>query len=847
MENKINSDFSIITSDIRQFIKLKNNAPKLKAKVVSTHNNQVTIKFNNSPYLNKGSSISINDSIAMVLDYNGYEADLKLNSGDEFFLGDYVEIDDDVARIILNRLEKTLDKIDNHDLKNSSQKILNFLLGKNNPTYDRLILDDLSPNLNESQRISVEKAINAQDFHLIVGPPGTGKTHVIKEIMGQLFKNNQKVLVTAWTNIAVDNILEGLNQLDDDKILRVGSKKDINPKNIKFTLFEKRKYHSDWIEVKDIESEVSYKKNELNKLSHELSLINEEIKPFEDKKKQYNIILSNIQITTNEFESMKSSVKTKVVEDSLKLQEIKAEIRKLELLSQKYVDAAKSIYEVEFLESNLPDTDTFYLIEEELKKLKGKGLVKKISSIFDKNGYEKYHEKLNITEENYNKMVEKYNHYWDLKDLSEEKLSSCYGENKGKPDEDAINYELQLYHKCQMKISLQKEEINKHLKKEKDELLLKSYQIYIESLENKLILMQGEISNLEFEITKKLKKKRYISNLINNLQDYLKNLEMDKKNLISQIDEDIINQSDFVFSTVVSSASFLLNNEHFDVMIMDEASQVASYMALIPLIKCDRFILVGDDRQLQPISEEGLSKKYKESIFNKLIKIYPDSYSLLDTQYRMNKEIASIASNLFYNNQLKTHHSVENQLIDCAIDENISEIISPGKAITLIDTSKIEYYEDGVGKGCVNTKEALIISKLVSYLFSKGIETGDIGVITPFVRQKEKIKETLKENVEVDTVYRFQGREKDIIIFSFCKSQIGTMNKYVKRFIGEPNQLNVAITRARRKLIIVGNTKTLQSSKLLRRLIQSMGKESVIMCNIEHLRLLDLDFSEDNK
>lgn len=848
MEREINSDFSDITLDIRRFINSKKTAPKINAKVISTNykDNQIVIEFSKTNYLNKGSTIFVNDTLALVLYSNGKEAYLKIKSNN-LSPGDFIEIDNDLTRIILKRLEKTLDKIDENDLNSSSQKILNFLIEKEKPKYNDSILKDISTNLNESQRVSVEKAINAQDFHLIIGPPGTGKTHVIKEIINHFFLKKQKILVTAWTNIAVDNILERMNDLNKNRVLRVGSKKEINSDNLKYTLFNKRKSHANWYEVMDIEHEISYKQKEMEKMFNELSLIEKEIIPFENKKKQYETVLSNIKNTINEFETIKDSMGELKYEKNPELIEIDQEIQELTQFSEKYLDAAWSVYEVETLEKNLPDTDNFYMVEGELKKLKGKGLVKKISSIFDKKSYSEYNEKLKLTQENYQKMAEEYNNYWDLKDLSQEKLKFCYENDTGKPDEDALLSELELCKKFNKQFLLKKRNINHYLQSEKEELLLKSYQIYIESLENKQLLIKGEMSQLKAEVSSIYQRKKYLTQIINNLQEQLTNLKVDKKELIDIIDEDILSKTNFIFSTVISSAGYLLRDIHFDVMIMDEASQVPSHMALIPLIKCNKFILVGDDKQLQPILDKELSEKQNQSIFNNLLGKYPNSYTFLDTQYRMNGQIADIASDIFYNNKLKTHPSIELQKLEFELEGEIKDIIDPDKPITFIDTSPIKFYEDGTGKGCKNTKEALIISKLVSYFISNGIYAEDIGIITPFVKQKEKLKELIEENVEVDTVYRFQGREKEIIIMSFCKSKIGALGKYMKKFIEQPTQINVAITRARKKLIIVGNVKTLQESRLLRKLIKSIGKESILRCNEEHLKLLKLDLDENKK
>ena len=105
----------------------------------------------------------------------------------------------------------------------------------------------------------------------------------------------------------------------------------------------------------------------------------------------------------------------------------------------------------------------------------------------------------------------------------------------------------------------------------------------------------------------------------------------------------------------------------------------------------------------------------------------------------------------------------------------------------------------------------------------------EIGVITPYKKHKKAIIKYLENNeVEVNTVDGFQGREKDIIVMSFCKSKIGRLGKFNKNFIEDPTRLNVSITRARKKLIIIGNSKTLKQSRKIEEIIQSIGQENTI-------------------
>ncbi len=280
-----------------------------------------------------------------------------------------------------------------------------------------------------------------------------------------------------------------------------------------------------------------------------------------------------------------------------------------------------------------------------------------------------------------------------------------------------------------------------------------------------------------------------------------------------------------------------MKEEFFDWVVMDEASQVASYISLRPLLKTKRFVLVGDNKQLQPIEESLLSDHLNLSIFNRLLTNFPNNSTFLETQYRMHVDIANVASELFYEGNLKTFHNISQQTLDCTSNGDTHEILKLKVPITYLDTVNLEYLEDGVGNGCENSKEADLVIKLINMLYLEGIPYKEIGVITPYKKHKINIQNKLKETqkVDVDTVYRFQGREKDVIILSFCNSKLGRLKPFLRKFIERPSQVNVALTRARKKLILVGNSKTLKESDLLWKLIHLIGEENTIKCTEELL------------
>ena len=317
-----------------------------------------------------------------------------------------------------------------------------------------------------------------------------------------------------------------------------------------------------------------------------------------------------------------------------------------------------------------------------------------------------------------------------------------------------------------------------------------------------------------------------------NIQFTIEQKKEERISLLNSIDDDILAKSKLIAATVISSAKPVLDNVIFDVMLMDEASQVASYESLIPLLKCKKFILVGDDKQLQPIEKSNLLKELKLSIFNRLKDKYPENSSFLDTQYRMNKMIADMASNLFYDGKLKTFAGIADQTLEYQLDTETRIIINPKTPLTFIDTDEAEYYENGIEGGCENTLEAKLVIHIVNALLDNNVKPSEIGVITPYKKHKSAIIKLLDNTtVEVNTVDGFQGREKEVIIMSFCKSKIGRLGKFSRNFIEDPTRLNVAITRARKKLVIIGNSKTLEQSKMIKEIINCIDTNNIYSVN----------------
>ena len=283
------------------------------------------------------------------------------------------------------------------------------------------------------------------------------------------------------------------------------------------------------------------------------------------------------------------------------------------------------------------------------------------------------------------------------------------------------------------------------------------------------------------------------------------------KRIENRMIKEIVDSSDVILATNSSSALEAIARVKFDVAIIDEASQATIPSVLIPIAKAHRFILAGDHKQLPPTIISERAGELSKTLFEELIRMYPFKSQLLNVQYRMNSLLMKFPNEEFYDNGLESDASVDDITINDILDGDHNE-----EALLFIDTSDV----DGEGethlkdsKSIINSLEAEISAGIAGDYINAGISEDDIGIITPYADQVKIIQEMTP--VEVKTVDGFQGREKEIIIISTVRSnEHGNIG-----FLKDLRRLNVAITRAKRKLIIIGNRNTLIANPTYERLI----------------------------
>ena len=272
--------------------------------------------------------------------------------------------------------------------------------------------------------------------------------------------------------------------------------------------------------------------------------------------------------------------------------------------------------------------------------------------------------------------------------------------------------------------------------------------------------------------------------------------------------ERILDGASVILSTLTAVDSTILGQRHFDLCVIDEAGQSTEPASWIPIPRTQRLVLAGDHQQLPPtvISQQAEREGFGLSLLAQLMQ--RDGVHLakrLDVQYRMHTDIMGFSSAHFYEGTLVADGSVAgHKLTDLA---GVGESELGETAITYIDTAGANYDEqqDSDSTSYKNESEAALVAQKVQQLLAIGLSPTAIGVITPYGAQVRRLRELLSEAVEVGSVDSFQGREKEAIIISLVRSNLaGNMG-----FLAETRRMNVALTRAKRKLIVIGDSATI--------------------------------------
>ena len=307
---------------------------------------------------------------------------------------------------------------------------------------------------------------------------------------------------------------------------------------------------------------------------------------------------------------------------------------------------------------------------------------------------------------------------------------------------------------------------------------------------------------------------------INSLKDRATDLEI-------RINESLFSEARVIACTLAGSANRVLVGQKYGTVFVDEAAQALEAACWIAIRKADRVILAGDHCQLPPTVKcvEAARQGLGHTLMQSVVKNKPDAVSLLKVQYRMNDAIMRFSSDWFYGGMLQS-----------APEVRYRSILDFDTPIEWVNTEGMDCNEEFVGDsyGRINKAEAeLSVGQLKNYITKIGRERFleeriDVGLISPYKAQVQFLRQLLKKDsffkpyrsaITVNTVDGFQGQERDVILISLVRAneegQIG--------FLNDLRRMNVAITRARMKLIILGDASTLTRHPFYRKLYGYIG------------------------
>ncbi|HEY4326673.1 MAG TPA: AAA domain-containing protein [Mucilaginibacter sp.] len=262
--------------------------------------------------------------------------------------------------------------------------------------------------------------------------------------------------------------------------------------------------------------------------------------------------------------------------------------------------------------------------------------------------------------------------------------------------------------------------------------------------------------------------------------------------------DDLVSKAQVITATLAGANHWTIKKLKFGTVVIDEAGQALEPPCWIPIVKAQKVVFAGDHQQLPPTIKSiaaargGLSL----TLMEKCVALHPEAVVLLEEQYRMNTEIMGFSSQEFYGNALKAHASVANRLL-----------FADDQPFCFIDTAGCGFAEQLAGTSTVNPEEALFTYKLCKG-FMEGLEPFSIAIISPYREQVRLLKEYFgkeDQQLSVNTIDSFQGQERDMVVISMTRSN----NNGEIGFLADIRRMNVAMTRAKKKLVIIGDSSTI--------------------------------------
>jgi ATP-dependent RNA/DNA helicase IGHMBP2 len=275
--------------------------------------------------------------------------------------------------------------------------------------------------------------------------------------------------------------------------------------------------------------------------------------------------------------------------------------------------------------------------------------------------------------------------------------------------------------------------------------------------------------------------------------------------------DDLLSKAQVVTATLVGANHYTIRGLRFHTVVIDEAGQALEPACWIPILKAKKVIFAGDHCQLSPTikSNEAAKSGLSTTLLEKSVTAHPESVTLLEEQYRMHETIMGYSSKVFYENKLKAHESVANH-----------RLFADDMPLAFVDTAGCGFEEKSEGTSTTNPEEAAFLFKHLTQMAEQLStrysveEFPSIAVISPYKQQIFLMKELLQhspllqsygDKISVNTIDSFQGQERDLVYISMTRSN----NEGIIGFLSDTRRMNVAMTRARKKLVVIGDSATL--------------------------------------
>jgi ATP-dependent RNA/DNA helicase IGHMBP2 len=290
--------------------------------------------------------------------------------------------------------------------------------------------------------------------------------------------------------------------------------------------------------------------------------------------------------------------------------------------------------------------------------------------------------------------------------------------------------------------------------------------------------------------------------------------------------DDTIARARVITATLVGASHYTVRNLRYTTVLIDEAGQALEPACWIPILKAPRLVLAGDHCQLPPTikSEEAARKGLNTTLLEKCVALYPEAVTLLEEQYRMHERIMGYASEVFYDRRLKAHPTVAQHVL-----------FAGEPPLAFVDTAGCGFDEKQEGSGLTNPEEAAFLlrhaTRLITELHNRypGDDFPTMAIISPYRNQVHLLQELVRaapglrehaDKITVNTIDSFQGQERDIVYIGMTRSNADSRIG----FLSDTRRMNVAMTRARKKLVVIGDSATLSRVPFYANLIAYAGQ-----------------------